>query len=56
MGSKLNILQHFYLKVTKPIFHQIPSNSGNSENGDVSEVSESFAFIRELQRTAVPHL
>ena len=40
MGSKVNILQHFYLKVTKPIFHQIPSNSGNSENGDVSEVSE----------------
>ena len=59
MGSKLNILQHFYLKVTKPIFHQIPSNSGNSENGDVSEVSElleSLAFIRELQRAAVPHL
>ena len=24
----------------KPICHQHPSNSGNSENGDVSEVSE----------------
>ena len=24
----------------KPIFHQIPSNSGNSELGDVSEISK----------------
>ena len=36
----LKTLQNSYLTVTKPIFHQIPSNSGNSEAGDVSEVSE----------------
>ena len=36
----LKTLQNSYLTVTKPIFHQIPSNSGNSEAGYVSEVSE----------------
>ena len=42
------------LKVTKPIFQQIPSNSGNSQNGGVSEVSESLVWSSIQARLALP--